>query len=160
MSDVTKIRPRRLKPGAKHKWTPEQSERSHRRYVEQNATPEGWARNRSLRPGKTKSGQRKIQASAAELLDLLQRQDFKCAVTGHPLILGLPIHHPLQPTIDHIIPLAEGGARTIENLRVVIWAFNAARGMTSHFDDVVLALFAGAPVHLKIDELVAVSTPV
>ncbi|HYE93926.1 MAG TPA: HNH endonuclease [Terriglobales bacterium] len=105
------------------------------------ATAEGWARLRSLRSV--------IDATPQEVLALLWRQGLRCAVTGRVLDFSLPNKHPLQPTIDHICPKSEGGPNTINNLRVVIWAVNAARGGSSKYDAVITSLFVDLPARVS-----------
>ena len=41
---------------------------------------------------------------------------------------ALPIGHPHKATADHLIPIAEGGPDTIENLVPACWECNCKRG--------------------------------
>lgn len=112
---------------------PEHREGAQARIRRRRQTPEGWAAQRSSAlHGAT---------TPAEILGLLKLQGYRCAVTGWPLDLALARPHPLQPSIDHVTPKAEGGADTIDNLRVVIWAVNAARGGSSKHDAIIDAIF-------------------
>jgi hypothetical protein len=75
-----------------------------------------------------------------QLYAILQAQGFRCAVTGLPLDFRYQRRHPLQPSVDHIIPVSAGGTNDLGNLRWVIWALNAARHYMEH-DDVLAHLF-------------------
>lgn len=63
-------------------------------------------------------------ASRATLRKLIEDQGYKCALTGTPLT-------PPTASIDHIIPMADGGKNYIENLEVVRCDVNAAKGTMS-----------------------------
>lgn len=60
-------------------------------------------------------------------MGLLVKQRYRCAVTGLPLDFRYKDRHPLQPTVDHIIPKACGGTNDPSNLRWVIWVANFVR---------------------------------
>lgn len=56
-----------------------------------------------------------------DVLDLLERQDYVCPLTGRKLT-------PETASLDHIVPLARGGDHAIENVWIVDCQANAAKG--------------------------------
>lgn len=65
--------------------------------------------------------QRPPTVTATEILKLIERQQFRCAVSGRELT-------PASASLDHIVPLSRGGSHRIENLWVVDQQVNAAKG--------------------------------
>ena len=51
-----------------------------------------------------------------------------CAICGLPINYGLKNPHPWSFTVDHIIPIAQGGQTTEENLQPAHWKCNRAKG--------------------------------
>jgi hypothetical protein len=51
----------------------------------------------------------------------LQKQSFKCALTGADLT-------PQTAALDHIVPISGGGTHTIDNVWVIDQQVNAAKG--------------------------------
>ncbi len=76
-------------------------------------------------PGKRRKGKRKRPEDGAltrqEARDLLEAQEYQCALTGEGLT-------PQNATIDHIVPLSKGGAHHPSNAQVVTKAANQAKG--------------------------------
>ncbi|MEX0678358.1 MAG: HNH endonuclease [Pirellulales bacterium] len=56
-----------------------------------------------------------------EIMALLERQNFRCALTGQRLT-------PSNASLDHVIPVSRGGAHAIENMQVVLTSVNHAKG--------------------------------
>lgn len=56
-----------------------------------------------------------------DVLTLLKSQQYLCSLTGRKLT-------PKSASLDHIIPLAQGGDHTIENIWIVDHQANAAKG--------------------------------
>ena len=63
----------------------------------------------------------KSVVTIGQLLALLERQKYKCAMTGRPIT-------PETAAIDHVVPACHGGTHTIENLQVVHKDVNRAKG--------------------------------
>lgn len=63
-------------------------------------------------------------ASRASLRRLIEDQGYRCALTGAALT-------PETASVDHVIPLADGGKNFIENLQIVRCDINAAKGTMS-----------------------------
>jgi len=59
--------------------------------------------------------------SVGNVLLLLERQDYRCALTGRRLT-------PETSAIDHIVPVRCGGEHTIENAQVLHKDVNRAKG--------------------------------
>lgn len=64
---------------------------------------------------------RPVTVTATEIMKLLERQQFRCALSGRELT-------PATASLDHIVPLAKGGFHTIDNLWVVDQQVNVAKG--------------------------------
>ncbi len=56
-----------------------------------------------------------------ELKEILERQNYKCALTGRPLT-------PDNCAMDHIVPLSRGGTHTKDNAQLVRTEVNKAKG--------------------------------
>jgi 5-methylcytosine-specific restriction endonuclease McrA len=57
----------------------------------------------------------------AEIMSLLRRQNFRCALTGERLA-------PDNAALDHIKPICRGGDHTIENIQALTDTANRAKG--------------------------------
>jgi 5-methylcytosine-specific restriction endonuclease McrA len=47
---------------------------------------------------------------------------------GHWCYTGLRRGHPLQATVDHVLPVSRGGTSELGNLRIACYAHNTSRG--------------------------------
>lgn len=73
--------------------------------------------------------QRKV--TAARLLDLAKRQNYRCAITGRELT-------PETASLDHIVPLSRGGAHVLSNIWLVDQKVNFAKGTMTYGEFVQL----------------------
>lgn len=64
-------------------------------------------------------------AGARQLVALLEAQDYRCALTGLPLVPGD------NASLDHIVPRAKGGGHALDNLQWVLTEVNLARRVLS-----------------------------
>ena len=64
-------------------------------------------------------------ASRSELLDLVYAQEFRCALSGAELT-------PDDATLDHKLPVANGGDHSVGNLQVVSNTVNRMKGTMTH----------------------------
>jgi 5-methylcytosine-specific restriction endonuclease McrA len=55
-------------------------------------------------------------------------RDTHCWLCGEPVDKTLSGMHPMGPTMDHIVPLSQGGATSLGNCRLAHRAHNTARG--------------------------------
>lgn len=85
------------------------------------------------------TGRRYESVTAKFLRDLLDRQDYRCALTGWEL-------EPSTATIDHIMPLARGGDHVPENAQIVHASVNQAKG-TMTMDEFVEMCRAVVTLH-------------
>ena len=67
--------------------------------------------------------------TATQVLELIKKQNFLCAISGRTLT-------PETASLDHIIPLGRGGPHSIENVWAVDHHVNVAKG-TMTFDEFV-----------------------
>ena len=63
--------------------------------------------------------------STTNILTLIERQGFRCALTGRPLTPG-------TASLDHIVPLTQDGAHVIENTQVLHRDVNRAKGVLTN----------------------------
>ena len=70
---------------------------------------------------KSKTMGTRTRASRGEILDLLKKQGYRCAVTGQQLT-------PSDSQLDHIVPVSAGGSNTIDNLQIVTSHINKMKG--------------------------------
>jgi 5-methylcytosine-specific restriction endonuclease McrA len=55
-----------------------------------------------------------------QLLELLERQGYRCALTGEELT-------PSTASLDHCVPVSRGGTHGIDNVQIVTQKVNAAK---------------------------------
>jgi 5-methylcytosine-specific restriction endonuclease McrA len=67
---------------------------------------------------------KKWKGNSRFLARLLVKHNGACAICSAACLVGAPERHPLQPTIDHIVPLWRGGARGYENCQLACYACN------------------------------------
>jgi len=70
---------------------------------------------------------------AEDVRQLLKAQNYCCNLTGVELT-------PETASIDHIVPLSEGGSHGIENLQVVLREVNRSKGTLSQEDFVSMCV--------------------
>lgn len=52
-----------------------------------------------------------------------------CWLCGKPIVFGLRRNHPLGPSVDHLVPLSQGGHPTSpENAAIAHYGCNSRRG--------------------------------
>lgn len=88
----------------------------------------GMVANKSPQPSSAGEKQELVDISngdskvtASKLKKLIESQGYCCALTGWDL-------EPDTAHVDHVEPLARGGAHSIENLQVLHAAVNTAKG--------------------------------
>lgn len=59
------------------------------------------------------------------LLQLIESQDYRCALTGREL-------SPETASLDHRSPLSRGGTDTMDNAQIIDWQINKAKGTMSN----------------------------
>lgn len=65
------------------------------------------------------------------LLDLVEKQGHRCALTGRELT-------PKNAVVDHVVPVEDGGEHGLANLQVVTKRANRAKGRLTMTDFVAL----------------------
>jgi predicted DNA-binding protein YlxM (UPF0122 family) len=61
-------------------------------------------------------------ATAGQLMELVKKQDFKCALSGED------ITDPNLASLDHIVPVSDGGGNEVDNLQWVLSEVNRMKG--------------------------------
>lgn len=61
----------------------------------------------------------------SNVLRLLEWQEYRCALTGRPLT-------PETASLDHIVPVRDGGEHTIENVQILHKDVNRAKSTMTH----------------------------
>ena len=74
---------------------------------------------------KTLGGRSKKAATRTELLELVERQDYRCAASGEPI-------EPDTCALDHVVAVSKGGGHEIENLQILHKEVNRIKGTLSN----------------------------
>lgn len=61
------------------------------------------------------------KVTASQVMKIVNKQEFRCAISGRPLT-------PKTASLDHIVPLASGGAHCVANVWIVDHQVNTAKG--------------------------------
>lgn len=69
--------------------------------------------------------------TAAEVLKLVERQGYRCALTDREL-------NPKTASLDHVIPTGKGGEHLITNTQVLHKAVNRAKGTMTNEEFVAM----------------------
>lgn len=67
----------------------------------------------------------KTDVNRTAVLQLLEEQQYRCALTGRPL-------EPQTACLDHIVALSCGGVHTLSNIQVLHRDVNRAKGTLSN----------------------------
>ena len=73
----------------------------------------------------TELAQSQKKATASELMSLLRKQEFKCALSGRKL-------KPDRSQLDHIVPKSKGGSDDVDNLQWLTAKVNRMKGTMSN----------------------------
>ena len=84
--------------------------------------------------------------TTGDVKHLLKSQDYKCAITGLPLINSTVPYFPLKPSVDRI---DNTGTHNIENCQIIIMAVNL--GKNNRDNDAVKAYLAAMRIQ-NVDE--------
>lgn len=60
-------------------------------------------------------------------IEIFERDNWKCQLCGKKTKRSAPKHDPLKPTIDHIVPIARGGAHTRINVQCAHFRCNVRK---------------------------------
>lgn len=66
----------------------------------------------------------KEMATAVDLRRLVERQHYRCALSGRLLA-------PCDAACDHIVPVSQGGTHAVDNLQILHTQINRAKGTMS-----------------------------
>lgn len=64
---------------------------------------------------------RPVTVTGKQIMDLVEHQEFRCAISGRALT-------PETASVDHIVPLSRDGAHSLGNIWVVDHLVNKAKG--------------------------------
>src|SRR3990172_7058804 len=76
--------------------------------------------NPGARTSPSDTERRLERLETAEIMTLLLRQNFRCALTGQSLT-------PSNAALDHIRPICRGGSHTIRNMQALLDTVNRAK---------------------------------
>lgn len=79
--------------------------------------------------GRTRRRARKRDAYVADVWRprIFKRDGYRCQICGKRLAMSKSVPHPKAPTIDHIIPLSEGGTHEPSNCQAAHFMCNAMK---------------------------------
>jgi 5-methylcytosine-specific restriction endonuclease McrA len=83
------------------------------------------------RRAKARRRARKRGAQVVETIDpsrVFERDGFTCGLCGKRLAMGRSVPHPKAPTVDHIVPLANGGDHSYANVQAAHFICNSVKG--------------------------------
>ena len=83
-----------------------------------------WRRNNSWRRAKLRNAERVPYLPE----NILRRDGYCCQHCGRKTRPDWNIHHPLYPTVDHIVPLSRGGGDIPSNLQCLCRGCNMSKG--------------------------------
>ncbi|MFD4858939.1 HNH endonuclease [Streptomyces atratus] len=62
------------------------------------------------------------------LLQIAERDRGRCGLCGGPVLMAAKVPHPKAPTIDHVVPVSEGGDDTRANVQLAHFRCNSVKG--------------------------------
>ncbi|MGW3595000.1 HNH endonuclease [Streptomyces sp. NPDC005167] len=62
------------------------------------------------------------------LAQIAERDKHLCGLCGESVPMGQKVPHPKAPTIDHVVPVSEGGDDTRANVQLAHFRCNSAKG--------------------------------
>ena len=71
---------------------------------------------------------RKCDSIPYESIEIFERDGWRCHICGKLTLKNKKVPHHRTPTLDHIIPLFEGGADAPHNVRCAHFRCNAIKG--------------------------------
>lgn len=83
---------------------------------------------RRARSSRRRSRMRGAHAERYSRHQIFERDGWRCHICVQPLLPAEAVPHPLAPTIDHLVPLAEGGEDCAANVRAAHFLCNSTRG--------------------------------
>lgn len=89
---------------------------------------------------------RNLNLSVEDIMDILKKQNFKCALTGYKFVLK-PNHY-LLPSIDRIVSGAKHGEYVKDNIRIICHAVNSFRNKWN--DDIFFDICKAVVKHQNI----------
>lgn len=69
---------------------------------------------------------------------VFERDGYRCGICGRKTLKGAKVPHHRAPTIDHIIPLSEGGDHVYENVQCACFICNTRKGVHGANDQLLL----------------------
>ncbi|KNX39497.1 hypothetical protein VV01_14575 [Luteipulveratus halotolerans] len=59
---------------------------------------------------------------------IAKRDGFKCGLCGRRVAMDLVWPHPMSPSLDHVVPLSEGGDHAPANVQLAHLRCNVSKG--------------------------------
>lgn len=85
---------------------------------------EHWRKKNRLR----RAALRGVASEPYTLTDIAVRDKRRCQLCRKPVAMKRQVPHPKAPTIDHVIPLADGGDNTRVNVQLAHFQCNSRKG--------------------------------
>lgn len=98
----------------------------HLRYEASEAGKAARARQNHVRRMRMRGSQAEVERFSP--MEIFHRDGWRCGVC-HRKVPRKPFPHPLSATLDHLIPLSEGGPHTRANVRLAHLRCNTERGV-------------------------------
>ncbi|WP_363319959.1 HNH endonuclease [Nocardiopsis exhalans] len=71
---------------------------------------------------------REVQSEPYKLTEIAERDRGLCQLCGEGVAMNLAVPHPKAPTVDHIIPLSQGGDDLRANVQLAHFLCNSRKG--------------------------------
>lgn len=88
----------------------------------------GEACSRAARHARRRARKRKAQVERYSRLAVFERDQWRCHICRRKVRKGTVVPHPLAPTIDHLVPLFDGGSDTAANVATAHFVCNSTKG--------------------------------
>jgi 5-methylcytosine-specific restriction endonuclease McrA len=101
------------------------------RYPDQRFTfatdPEAKRRRDLVKAKRRRAAQHRADAENVDRTRVGERDGWRCGVCRRKVNQALPYPHPMSPSLDHVVPLTQGGRHTYANTRITHLTCNVTR---------------------------------
>ncbi|WP_112469424.1 HNH endonuclease [Streptomyces triticisoli] len=97
----------------------------------QNLSPEARERQRLYWQAKCRRRRAAKRGGASEPYttpEIAERDRFRCQLCGKRVAMKQVVPHPKAPTVDHVVPVSEGGDDTRANVQLAHFLCNSVKG--------------------------------
>lgn len=100
--------------------------------------PEKIRRNWQAKNWRRRALLREVESESYTLAEIAERDRFRCGLCGARIYMQKRSPDPLSASIDHIVPLSEGGSNMRSNVQLAHRRCNSAKGARGGFEQLAL----------------------